>query len=201
MRDRDLVRLYWPADLRPAFDALLDIDEAMADVVSRSTQPALAAIKLAWWRERLVELDEGKVPAEPRLRAGAEQLLSRGVKGSDLAKLEDGWASLLDEQPDLVRIGRRGVALFEIGAKLLGAEFNDDLARAGRLFASVDAARRGLAQVASEELDLSGLAIDRPLRPLTALAALAARGPIEQEATPGRAWALFRHRFTGRFAR
>ena len=201
MRDRDLVRLYWPADLRPAFDALLDIDEAMADVVSRSTQPALAAIKLAWWRERLGELDEGKVPAELRLQAAAEQLLSRGVKGSDLARLEDGWASLLDEQPDPVRVGRRGVALFEIGAKLLGAAVNDDVAGAARLFASVDVARRGLAQFASKEFDLSGLAIDRPLRPLTALAALAARGPLEQEATPGRAWALLRHRFTGRFAR
>ena len=201
MRDRDLVRLYWPADLRPAFDALMDIDEAMADVVSRSTQPALAAIKLAWWRERLGELDEGKVPAEPRLQAAAEQLLSRGVKGSDLGKLEDGWAALVDVRPDPNRVGRRGEGLFELGAKLLGAEFNDDIARAGRLFASVDVARRGLVQLASEELDLSGLAIDRPLRPLTALAALAARGPLEKEATPGRAWALLRHRFTGRFAR
>ena len=36
----------------------------MADVVARSTEPALGAIKLAWWRERLEELDDGKVPAE-----------------------------------------------------------------------------------------------------------------------------------------
>jgi len=198
LRDRDLVRLYWPADLRPAFDALLDIDEAMGEVVSRSTQPALAAIKLAWWRERLGELDQGKVPAEPRLQAAAKQLLSRGLKGSDLAKLEDGWAALVDVRPDPTRIGRRGEALFELGAQLLGAEFNDDVARGGRLFASVDVARRGLAQFASEECDLSRTTIDRPLRPLTALAALAARGPLEAEATPGRAWALLRHRFTGR---
>lgn len=201
MRDRDLVRLYWPVELRPAFDALLDLDEAMADVVSRSTQPALAAIKLAWWRERLAELDDGKVPAEPRLQAAAEQLLSRGVKGNDLAKLEDCWTALVDERPDPMRVGRRGEVLFELGALLLGARFDDDLARAGRLFASVDVARRGLGQLGSEELDLSGLAIDRPLRPLTALAALAARGPLEPEATPGRARALLRHRFTGRFAR
>ena len=54
-----MVRLYWPVELRPAFDALFDIDEAMADVVARSTEPTLAAIKLAWWRERLEELRTG----------------------------------------------------------------------------------------------------------------------------------------------
>jgi hypothetical protein len=30
-RDRDLVRLHWSVELRPAFDALLDIDDAMAE--------------------------------------------------------------------------------------------------------------------------------------------------------------------------
>jgi len=50
--DRDLVRLYWPAELRPAFDALFSLDDALADVVARSSEPMLGAIKLAWWRER-----------------------------------------------------------------------------------------------------------------------------------------------------
>ena len=47
MRDRDLVRLYWPVELRPAFDALFAIDDAMADVVASSTQPALGAFYVA----------------------------------------------------------------------------------------------------------------------------------------------------------
>jgi 15-cis-phytoene synthase len=75
LRDRDLVRLYWPVELRPAFDALFAIDEAMGDVVAKATEPTLGAIKLAWWRERLEQLDEAKVPAEPRLRAAADELL------------------------------------------------------------------------------------------------------------------------------
>src|SRR5919107_5615783 len=104
LRDRDLVRLYWPVELRPAFDALFDIEDAMADVVTRATEPALAAIKLAWWRERLEELDRGQVPAEPRLQAAAAELLPRGVSGAELAELEDGWATLLDEQPHLDRV-------------------------------------------------------------------------------------------------
>src|SRR5688572_10800388 len=98
-RDRDLVRLYWPEELRPAFDVLFDIDDALAAVVARSTEPALAAIKLAWWREQLERLDSEARPAEPRLRAAAAELLPRGVTGAMLAGLEEGWATLLDEEP------------------------------------------------------------------------------------------------------
>ena len=77
--DRAQMLRLLPMDLRPAFEALFQIDAAMGDVVARATQPALGAVKLAWWRERLEELDQGMVPAEPRLRAVAEQLLPRGV--------------------------------------------------------------------------------------------------------------------------
>ena len=74
MTDRDLVRLYWPVALRPAFDALFAIDDALADIVMSSTQPALGAIRLAWWREALERLDtngegvaslNGKEPLSP----------------------------------------------------------------------------------------------------------------------------------------
>ena len=174
------------------------IDDAMADVVAQSTQPALGAIKLAWWRERLEELDEGKVPAEPRLQMAFEELLGRGLRGATLAKLEDGWATLLDEEPDEHRIAERGAYLFELGTSLLGVESNDDIAWAGRLYASVDVVRRGLSNAIPDRPDLSHLVIERPARPLTALSALAARGSLEPEATPGRAWALLRHRLTGR---
>src|SRR5215211_6804297 len=104
LRDRDLVRLYWPVELRPTFDALFAIDDAMGEVIARATEPALAAIKLAWWRERLEELDEGKIPAEPRLQAAADELLTRSISGTRLAELEGGWATLLEEQPYVERV-------------------------------------------------------------------------------------------------
>ena len=175
----------------------------MADVVAQSTQPALGAIKLAWWRERLEELDQGKVPAEPRLRAAADELLSRGITGSDLAKLEDGWAALLDEVPDPGRVADRGSAFFGLAAKLLGSEATEEISAAGRVFATADVARRGLTDEFPKRADLAGIVIDRPLRCLTALSALAARDLLrdsfESEATPGRAWTLLRHRLTGTF--
>jgi phytoene synthase len=194
--------------LRPAFDALLDIDEAMGDVVAKATEPALAAIKLAWWRERLQELDAGKVPAEPRLMAAAEELLARSIAGSSLAELEDGWLTLLDSEPDIARVGERGAKLFAVAASLLGST-DPRVDDAGRLHAFASVRRWGLlaGQRPSDEVNaLARHRFPRALRPLTAIAALAARDmrcggpPFEPEATPGRALTLLRHRVTGRVA-
>ena len=203
-----MVRLYWPADLRPAFDALFDIDEAMADVVVQSTQPALAAIKLAWWRARLEELDQGKVPAEPRLQAAAAELLQRGISGSDLARLEAGWAALLEDPPEIVPFDESGIFLFRLGARLLGVELDERVsAVAGRTFRGVHAARRGIEGKTIGRACPGSFKIPSRARPLTALAALASRDlehggpPFEAEATPGRAWAVLRHRLTGRLPR
>ena len=203
LTDRDLVRLYWPVELRPAFDALFAIDDVMADVVASSTQPALGAIRLAWWREALQRLDQHPPPPEPRLAAVAAELLPRGVTGSGLAAMEDGYATLTEEHPDRERLGSAGEALFKIGAQLLGRD-DAKLLEAGRLYAFANAARRGLALWPAElELGhLKGHRFPRALRPLTALARLAARDlkqapSMEPQATPARAAALLSHRLFG----
>lgn len=207
LTDRDLVRLYWPAELRPAFDALFAIDDALAEVVTSSTQPALGAIRLAWWREALERLDRSPPPSEPRLQAAASELLTRGITGKDLSALEDGWATLLDEQPDISRVGERGAKLFAIGARLLGAD-DQHLDAAGRLHALAQARRKRLSPIErpAEQLhQVAGHRMSRQLRPMTAFARLAARDfkhgrEIEPEATPGRAAVLLSHRLFGTVA-
>ena len=207
LKDRDLVRLYWSVGLRPAFDALFAIDDAMGDAVARATEPALGAIKLAWWRERLQDLDSGKVPAEPRLQAAADELLTRGIAGVALAGLEDGWATFLDEQPDFARVAGRGARLFAMAATLLDAT-DPLIGAAGRIYGFAPAWRRGLITVGSPLDDLKRLRkhrFPRQLRPLTGMARLAARDAgrgqaMEPEGTPGRAAALITHRLTGRVA-
>lgn len=177
----------------------------MADVVARSTEPTLGAIKLAWWRERLEELDRGIVPAEPRLQAAAAELLPRGVTGAMLAGLEDGWLTFFEEEHDIERVGDRGANLFAMAARLLGGS-GERLDPAGRLFAYEQATRRGLMEPYYPMDEMHILARHRfpaPLRPLTALACLAARDVrqsprFEPEATPGRALALIVHGLTGR---
>jgi 15-cis-phytoene synthase len=203
--DRAQMLRLLPMDLRSAFEALFQIDAAMGDVVARRTQPALGAVKLAWWRERLEELDQGMVPAEPRLRAVAEHLLLRGVKGAELAELEDGWATLLEEQVEPRRIADRGATLFRLGGRLLGSD-DERLAEAGALAVLVSVGRRGLPDLmdlAREfEHSLVRHHFARRLRPLTALSRLAVRDlrsgpPFELEGTPPRVAAMLRHRWSG----
>jgi len=173
-------------------------------VTASSTQPALGAIRLAWWREALERLDANPPPPEPRLQAVAAELLPRGISGKELAGLEAGWAALLEEVPDVAAARDRGTLLFRLGARLLGVEFHDEtIGTAGRLFALVDAGRRGFVEIGAEAPALGPNGVARRVRPMTALAALAARdlrkggAPFEPEATPGRAVTLIRHRLSG----
>jgi phytoene synthase len=106
---------------------LWDIDLAFADVVSTTLTVQLGAIRLAWWRERLEELDRGiEPPAEPRLQAVAATLIPVGVSGAELSRLEYCWLALLTPFPwdEVVAdaVAERGAILFGIGAKLLGGE-------------------------------------------------------------------------------
>lgn len=183
----------------------MDIEAALDDVVATSTQPALGAIRLAWWREALERLDHFPPPPEPRLKAATEHLVTLGVSGSVLAELEDSRAAQLDEVVDPMRVALGGERLFAIGATILGAR-DELLAVAGRLYALGKAARRGDRQVMPTGLlaGLKGHRFPRRLRPVTALARLAARDlrhtEVEAEATPGRAAALLSHRLLGTVA-
>ena len=205
-RDRDLVRLYWPVELRPAFDALFALDDALADVVARSNEPMLGAIKLAWWRESLEKLDHEPPPQEPRLEAVANELLPRGISGADLASLEEAWTLLLvtsDQEAVARGMALRGPRLFELAARLLGVT-QDELGDAAQCFAAADLGRRHIVELAPLKLGRSIVRAPRKARPLTMLGALARRDmrsggpPFEPEGTPGRAWTLLRHRLTGR---
>lgn len=82
---------------------------------------------MAWWRERLEDLDRGtEPPAEPHLQAVSATLIPAGISGTELSQLEDCWVALLSPFPwdDLVgdALAERGRILFGIGARLLGRE-------------------------------------------------------------------------------
>jgi phytoene synthase len=201
-----------PSSIRAAFAALWNLDLAFADVVSTTSDTRLGAIRLAWWREQLDELDESvEVPNEPRLQAVARELLPRGVAGGELSRLEDGWLPLLDPFPwgkaqaDGLRL--RGRLLFTIGARLIGDE-GSDAGFAGELWSLEDGARHCsdeqsrafLMREASSAMAKLPLRIGRRLRPLTVLAALAACA-VSRTPGFGRGGAAIRHRLTGRFPR
>jgi phytoene synthase len=201
--DLERALLHNTARLRDAFRALFEIDAALADVVARATDPGLGRIKLAWWREQLEALDSSAPPAEPRLHSAAEHLLPAGVTGAELAELEAGWATLLDQEIDAGLVAARGATLFRIGGKLLGSD-DAKLGDAGALYALASVARRGVPELfepAREVFErLRGHCFGRRLRPLTMLARAASRdlNREEPEGSRGRAAAMLAHRWSGR---
>jgi phytoene synthase len=186
------------------------LDLAFADVIATSSDPRLGAIRLAWWRERLDEIDGGSPPFEPRLEAVARELIPRGVTGHELSHLEDAWFPLLDPFPwgeaQAEGMKLRGRLLFGIGARLLGAKARD-AEQAGELWSledtaklcSDDQSRRFLLQEATETLPQLQSRTPTALRSLTVLAALA--GHSVRPGRFGRGWAALKHRLTGRFPR
>jgi phytoene synthase len=177
------------------------------------SEPGLGAIRLAWWRERLEELDHGATPpAEPRLRAIARQLVGRGITGKELSQLEDGWLPLLQPFPWGEEVAEglrlRGRMLFGIGAKLLGGT-PQDAEGAGALWSLVDGARHCsdpqsrnfLMAKAQEFLPRVPRKLPRELRPLTVLAALAAIDVVRAGSGLSRLSAAVRHRLLGTLPR
>ena len=162
---------------------------------------------MAWWRERLEELDRGAAPAEPRLRAIQRQLVDRGISGLELSKLEDGWLPLLnpfpwgDDAAEGLRL--RGRVLFGIGARLLGGNSKDAEA-AGALWSLVDGAthcsdadsRHFLCGAARSCVDEVPRRLPPAIRPLTILAALAAYD-LRPAGRLGRVGVALAHRLRG----
>lgn len=192
---------------------LWNLDLAFADVVSTSSDPRLGAIRLAWWRERLEQLDEGvATPGEPRLQAVANELLPRAISGLELSRLEDAWLPLLapfpwaDEQAEALR--QRGRILFGVGARLLGTRPESSEA-AGAFWSLVDAAQhcsdeqseRFLTDEARRELAVLPRKAPGPVRGLTTLAALAAADLVSEGRAAARLSAAVRHRLLGTFPR
>ena len=186
-----------------------DLDLAFADVVASSSDPNLGAVRLAWWRERLEELDQGKLPpAEPRLQAVAGELVPQGASGLELSRLEDAWQPLLHGWNDSAVEGLRlrGRILFATGARLLGGQPADAEA-AGELWSLVDGARHCSDESVRRSLMAEAKAIDLPrtvpriVRPLTVLAAVAAPAISPENGRLAYAMAATRHRVIGRFPR
>lgn len=118
-RERWLACLYAAAPARPGLVALLALDAELAQLVATTTEPLLGEIRLAWWRDRLIELDTQPAPAQPLLQALQARTLPR-LSGSDLAGLEDGWLARLNG--DAAGSASGCVRLFTLAARLLGAD-------------------------------------------------------------------------------
>lgn len=210
---------YAPRARRAALALLWQLDEKMAAIVASAREPAIGAMRLLWWRDALVGLDDpnSPVPAEPLLGAIAATLLPAGLTGNRLSAIEEGWSALLEaaepgEAEMEAHAAGRGGRLFTLSAALLGGG-PDDAARAGEGWALADLghrlrdleARRFARTRAAERL--GGVDIARwpvmlkPLGMLVVLARQDAALPAEQLRRQGAPKRLFRalaYRVTGR---
>ena len=183
--------LYAPEALRPALLALHGLDLEMASVVVGTTETMIGEIRLAWWREALEALDNGNVPPQPLLQLAAAELLPRGVRGSQLATLEDRWLGMIDSADVPIAHVEGGTRLFGWSADLLGGDSAQGEAL-GRAWVVGDA--KGLQRPPSA------------LRPLFGLVRLAERDaqrartekPLEPRGALARQWVLLKAVALGR---
>lgn len=215
--DRTLALSYVPAEKRPALGALWRLDAALGAVLAGGREPLLSQIKLTWWRDRLIELDRAPAPAEPVLQEVAARVVSRAIRGEQLARMEEGWAVLLGEDPltaaelETYAVGR-GALLFRYSSSLLGYQLNEKVKRAGEGWALADLARHSNAVDAAAALEAAGVKLADVtaqrwpvvMRPLGMLAMLAKRdaarglGTFERQGSPARMARMVGHRLTGR---
>lgn len=204
---------YADAGDRPALAALLALDDALAALLRTTTEPAIAQIRLAWWRERLAELETVAPPAMPVLMGLAEHVVPRGIATARLVEIVEGWEVLIEvERLDRAALEafskKRGGGLFAIGSDLLGGHA-DTAAGAG--WALADLATH---LSAGDEAELAremargrlsaGQRWPRQTRALGALAAIARMdlalpvGAIPPTGSPRRVARLAWMRLTGR---
>ena len=211
--ERALAVAYAPAETRAALSALFALDERFGGIVSTTTEPMIGLMRLAWWREALEKLNREPAPAEPLLGLLAEQVLPHGVTGAALAAIEDGWAALIDGEPDAEAITRhgceRGRNLFAAAAALLGAD-DPRLPAAGEIWALADLgyrhsgeevrkAARMRANVLAGALPKNRWSVTaRPLAALFVLARRDAAATARAQGSPGRLLRMLALRLTGR---
>jgi len=173
-----LALAYAPRDSRAAMLALLAFDARMADLTRQSREPLLARIRLAWWRERLSS-DPGDWPRGEPLLA----FLGRWTGGTQaLTGLVDGWEGLTGDAPlpvsafaALARSRADAFAALSVRAVADTARLATNWALADLALHLSDTVERESALDLAHTQDWTPARLDRGLRPLVVLHALASR--------------------------
>lgn len=174
---------YAPFRSRLPFLAFLALDARLAGIVRQVSEPILAQMRLAWWRDILAKEPGERPSGEPLL----ELLGSWAGEEQALACLVDGWEFLLAEPPmasaQIEMFGQARSAPFAGLARLTGVPVDAEAAgQAGMGWVLADLAngmsnadeRNAALGLARENTDVLPR-LPRALRPLTVLAGLARR--------------------------
>ncbi len=215
--ERALALSYAPRDVRAGLAAVFALDDTLGQILRTTREPLVGQMRLTWWHEALVALDNAPPPAQPVLQALAAKVLPQGLSGTRLAGMIDGWEMLLDPDPLTAPMLEAyatvlGGTVFAAAGRMLGAAERDPLLVAGQGWALADLARhsRDAAAVLPTEMAATALADatrqrwSRAARALGALAHIARmdlalpQGMSPPVGAPQRVARLAWHRFTGR---
>lgn len=194
--ERRIALAVTPAPLRPALRALLALDARLGQIVSRTREPLLGQMRLAWWRERLGEAPAAWPTGEPLLTSIAADW--RGPV-SGLAPLAKAWEELLGEAP----LGPEAIRRFAIGRGSAFAAFAEafdgrasaEAGRAGARWALADFAFR----TSSDQERAAAIGLGRAL-PRVGPLPRALRGVAALDGLAARSLARGEPLFTGRGA-
>ena len=179
-----LALAYATAETRPLWASYFALEARLAEAGARTSQPMMAQLRLAWWRDRLKTPARDWPTGEPLLAA----LACWDAERAALAALVDGWEALLVGEDGGDALAEARVSAMLALARLCGVAAGPEIERAARDWqypASAAAAKT----------------LRRPMRPLAVLRMLAVRDAARQQggAGPlGDAVALLRLALTGR---
>jgi phytoene synthase len=162
---------YAPRHARAAWTALLVLDQRLRRAALGASEPLLAQIRLAWWRDRFREPAAEWPSGEPLLAALRGFDDERGA----LEALVDGWEQILGEAnqataADLAEARGQAVAAL---ARTLGCHDElDEVTEAARAWSRHDLASIPL-QAPPTVSRWRTIRLPRPMRPLAILAGLA----------------------------
>jgi len=165
---------YAPRAARAPALALLALDQRLATILRAGGEPAIAQIKLAWWRERLAEGPATRPEGEPLLA------LLRDFPGgtAPLSGIVDGWEVLLSDRLDQPTIAEFAAGRAS-GWQALGGE---SAVMAARQWAMTDlwlnlpeGAEAAEVRATIDAAPWSSARLSRSARPLQVLHALAGR--------------------------
>ena len=95
-----LALAYARASDRPVFENLFALDRRLADAVRQASEPIIAQLKLAWWRDRFAQSPTEWPKSEPLLERLAQwHHHARDADVSRFGALVDGWEALLADRP------------------------------------------------------------------------------------------------------
>lgn len=108
------------APQREALTSLFALDTRLRSIAESTSQAMIGQLRLAWWRDALVRLDDAPPPAEPLLQRIATDCLSAGLTGGALSEVVDGWEAFVVEPDDIDTFAeRRGAVLFRLVGTML----------------------------------------------------------------------------------